>query len=455
MIIHSIPFLSNSYVKNTISKSSCEWHEIRLDYHKNPKSLHLDLVDEKTILTLRDSIYGGKFHFTIEEKNEIYNHFAVSKNCLIDIEIEHNVVLFEKRLILSHHQFECFDLEKLLKIVSLSNQLPSKFLKIAIPINHYYQFLQIQKIINHSCKPVIFVGMGKLGKISRYLYLQLGSVATYITSSEHPTATGQISITEMNTVNLQNISTKTKIGGLIGGKQVYHSHGIRFYNKYFQSKAIDACYLPFEVEDITDFRTWLNESGLENQTYGFSVTMPHKASFYDFSLNSAVNFVHFPAQFTTNTDVLSFRYWMKYLEVSKNHLILVLGSGGSAEAFLRSFHKTHNISLYSRNKEKVKELSGKYLINALEIEELVSNIFSLLVNCTPLGMNGEDVLAEIPIKKIDKVIDLPYGKIEIPLINYCKKNSLKFVDGDMFWQKQAEKQLELFLSNLTKNESKN
>lgn len=51
------------------------------------------------------------------------------------------------------------------------------------------------------------------------------------------------------------------------------------------------------------------------------------------------------------------------------------------------------------------------------------------------------VLKEFPFKQTFSLV---------PLIQICKKEKRKFVDGKMFWNWQAEKQLEEFIKEIIK-----
>ena len=78
--------------------------------------------------------------------------------------------------------------------------------------------------------------MGKFGKISRILFRHLGAEATFIGLPDNPTASGQSTPQEAEILRLNTITEKTKIGGIIGGEQVEHSIGIRYYNNFLPTK---------------------------------------------------------------------------------------------------------------------------------------------------------------------------------------------------------------------------
>ncbi|MBT7469180.1 MAG: thymidine phosphorylase, partial [Candidatus Cloacimonetes bacterium] len=317
-------------------------------------------------------------------------------------------------------------------------KIPAKFLKIALKIENYSDFTKLTKIFQKSNKPIIFTGMGKLGKISRILHTHFGAVGTFVGLDDYQTATGQLTVTEAETYNLSTISQKTKIGGIIGGKQVEKSLGINFYNHYFQQHKIDAIYLPFNVENLTDFLNWQNSQNC----FGFSVTMPFKTELTE----NPINLFLPKSRKYFNTDAVAFEKSIKFLKISKNEKILIYGSGGTAKTALSIFQN----QAYSagRNLTKIKKLAEKFNCKIA----VPNQKFDVIINCTPIGMNGEDFLKKTKLQIAKKTIDLPYSNTKTLLIQKCEEEKTKFVNGKTFWKWQAEKQLSEFKKELIKKE---
>jgi len=363
-----------------------------------------------------------------------------------------------------HNLADNFKIEKIQEIIKLSNSIPSKFLKIAINIESYSDLLKIQFLISKSNKPVIFAGMGKLGKISRVLYKHFGAEATFVGLNDFPTANGQLTIKESEKYDLQKISKNIKIGGIVGGKQVEHSLGLSFYNEYFRKNTINAVYLPFAVENLDDFWNWINNSKLD--FYGFSITMPfkkevgtrfkeqgtrksgfaalrHDRQNKEFSI---VNLYLPKINEFLNTDLIAFQKAFEYLQVQINERILIFGSGGTAETALFALQEFPNIFISARNEKIEKELAFKYNSEYIPQINLSKESFELIINCTLIGMNNEDFLKITNLKLPVKIIDLPYTDKKTPLIQRCEQENIPFADGKMFWKWQAEKQLEKFMN---------
>ena len=336
------------------------WKEFRLDYSKDFQSFPQNIINEKTILTIRSIKKGGKYEIEITEKIEYYKKIISDKNCLCDLEINRVTdqdisSIPRSNLILSYHNFsEIIDFTKLKEIVKRSNSLPSKFLKIAVNIHKYSDLIKLSQIISESKKPVIFAGMGKLGKISRILFRHLGADATFIGLTGNPTADGQLTLEETDFFSLNSISKKTQIGGIIGGEQVIYSLGIKYYNDLFIKEKLDAVYLPFATDDIHDLWNWINNADID--FYGFSITMPFKKILGAKKQLSAMNLFLPKTNEMLNTDLIAFQETVEILKIKKADSILIIGSGATAEIALKAFQIFDNITISARN-----EIFGKKL----------------------------------------------------------------------------------------------
>lgn len=437
MLILSIPFLNPGFVKKHSRNTDFEWKEFRLDYNKKLQDFPLEILDQKSIVTIRYLAEGGKNHFPKNERIAFFQKAIQNSNCLVDFEIQKykEDLIQPENLILSYHDFsnDC-DFEKLENIIFKSNHLKAKFFKFSIQINKYSQLLKIEKIIIKSNKPVIFAGMGKLGKISRFLHKHLGAEGTFIGMKNHPTAFGQLTEKDVEIYYLDSINSSSKIGGIIGGKQIQHSLGLKFYNEYFWQNKIDAFYFPFVINDISNFKELLQKCKFKNKFFGFSITMPFKQKIAE--KNETFNLYLPKTNRFLNTDKFAFQIALNKLKIKRNDKILVFGFGGSAHAVLEVLADFKNVHVFSRSAEN----SGNYI----SLNETKKQTFDLLINCTPIGMKGEDFVAEVGIQSFKKVIDLPYQNENTKLVKFCKKNKIPYVDGKQFWKWQAERQLQEF-----------
>ncbi len=453
ILILSIPFIDTEFVKKQNSKSN--WKEFRLDYFRDFRAFPQECIDPKTIITIRDISEGGINRIEFDEKLSYYKKMIDKYNCLVDCEIllYKKNVLPSNNLILSYHDnAENIDEKKILNIIKTSNSIPSKFLKIALNISGYSDVIRISNLIKESKKPVLFAGMGKLGKITRIIYGHLGAEGTYIGMNEYQTAKDQLTENEMDKFNLSNITRKTYVGGIIGGEQVVDSLGLTYYNRYFRSHNIDAVYLPFVVNDLDDFLNFLKNCDFKDNFYGFSITMPFKKKIDKFNKGTKklpiINLYLPETNEVYNTDFTAFKKSIEYTGIKKKDTILIFGSGATAETALISLNKFTNVFIMSRNSNSAKKLSLKYSRKFIPIVISEKVKYDVIINCTPLGMSDENFLKTTNLKISRKVIDLTYTKKNTSLINKCEIKNVRFVDGKRFWHWQAKGQLNRFINEI-------
>ena len=454
MIILSIPFLNNDYLLQKAKEYPGYWKEYRLDYSENYQSFLLEIIDERTILTIRSKKEGGKHHFEVADKIEFYKRIISAKNCLCDLEIneisDHEIIPIPgNNLILSYHDFsEDIDFTKLNEIIRRSNSLSSGFLKIAVNISKYENLIRLSEIISASNKPVIFAGMGKLGKISRILFRHLGAIATFIGLTDNPTAEGQLTPKEAEFFKLNTIYRKTQIGGIIGGKQVANSLGIKHYNDLFTKNGLDAVYLPFASDDIDDLWNWINRSAIN--FYGFSITMPFKKKIGAKKQLSAANLFLPKTDEMLNTDLTAFQHSIEILKIKKEESVLIIGSGATAEIALKAFQTFDSITISSRNQISGLKLAKENNRKFIQIKLLQNCKFDVIINCTPIGSKNEDLLKLLNLKLPKKVIELTYIQKNTLLIIRCLENEIDYIDGKKFWSLQANIQQQKFIKTISK-----
>ncbi|MDP8204525.1 MAG: type I 3-dehydroquinate dehydratase [Candidatus Tenebribacter mawsonii] len=450
MIILSIPFINNDFVIQVAKKYAHYWKEFRLDYSKNFKSIPPEIVDDKTILTIRCREEGGKIEFDFTEKIEYYKKMIHETDCLCDLEIrainDSNIYSIPaNNLILSYHDFSKeIDFVKLEIIIHRMNLLPSKFVKIAVNVSNYSDLIGLKKLISKSNKPVIFAGMGKLGKISRILFNHLGAYSTFIGISDNSTAQGQLTLEEAEFYNLKSISQKTQIGGIIGGNQVKGSLGIKYYNDLFSRNEFNAIYLPFIIDDIEDLWSWIKNADLI--FYGFSITMPFKKLIGAKKQLSAVNLFLPKSGFMSNTDLIAFKRSIEILNIKYKDSIIIIGSGATSEIALKAFQAFNNITISSRNEISGKILAKKNKREFIQLELLKNNKFDVIINCTPLGIRDVDIIDLFNLVFPTKAIDLPYKQNNTLLITRCIENEIDYIDGKKFWDLQAKIQQQEFVT---------
>jgi shikimate dehydrogenase len=245
-----------------------------------------------------------------------------------------------------------------------------------------------------------------------------------------------------------------QIYGIVG-YPVKHSLSPAMQNAAFKELGIDAEYRLFEVrpEGLEDFLGGLKKSGIS----GLNVTIPHKIKACEFlaregSLDpnaeklGAVNTIKVsgkgPEGF--NTDGPGFyRSLVEDLHFEpEGKSVFVLGAGGAAKAVVMYLGDAPaRITVFDIDKKKAGDLAGHYgkYFNAKKLAAVSGGpamkaalgSSDLLINATPLGMNGSDP------SPVDKsllhtgmyVYDLVYNRPYTQLVKEANSMKIHAVTG--------------------------
>jgi shikimate dehydrogenase len=178
--------------------------------------------------------------------------------------------------------------------------------------------------------------------------------------------------------------------GLIGFP-LSHSFSRKFFSEKFSDEGIDAEYLNFEIDHISQLPHIIaSHPNLE----GLNVTIPYKEqviAYLNFTDQAAarikaVNTIrinrtgHHVSLHGYNTDIIGFEQSIKPLLQDFHHKALVLGTGGASKAVMDALE---NLSietiLVSRNPEEKGELAYS------DLDEDVMSSYKIIVNTTPIG----------------------------------------------------------------------
>lgn len=243
-----------------------------------------------------------------------------------------------------------------------------------------------------------------------------------------------------------------KIYGLIGEK-LTHSFSPKYFKDKFSQLEIDALYLPFEIpkeEQLLAFLDWARGA-----VKGLNVTIPYKEKVIPFldeideaaKSIGAVNCIQVKKDGKLkgfNTDYIGFISPLKNkLEQGIIKKALVLGTGGASKAVVYAL-KLKNI--------EVQIVSRKSQDNIWSYEELLEKgdlkDFDLIVNTTPLGMNGFiKERAAINILQVNEnhiVYDLIYNPSMTVLMKESADKGAKIINGLEMLHQQAEESWSLW-----------
>jgi shikimate dehydrogenase len=248
------------------------------------------------------------------------------------------------------------------------------------------------------------------------------------------------------------VGPQTKVVGLFG-YPVKHSASPAMHNAAFRACGLDYVYLAFEVnpECLGDALSGLVPLGIR----GVNLTIPHKEGALRFVNQlseeaagiGAVNTVVVDSNELKgyNTDMRGF---LKSLSeeagfTSRGQKALMIGAGGAARAVSFGLALSGLSELIVVNKpfdmaeelvsvlgKKFPELRAKALpFDSGSVTEEISSS-SLLINATPLGMNGEIPISDAGCLHSGLIVyDLVYIPLSTPLLREAEKRGAKAVGG--------------------------
>ena len=291
---------------------------------------------------------------------------------------------------------------------------------------------------------LIVLAMGELGFPTRVLSPVFGGVYTYAAPMyAEGTAAGQVSSRFLRHLyRVERLSKSTKIYGVIADP-VRHSISPAVHNRAFQSKRVDAVYLPFLVSPacLRDFFSLAAKLPLS----GFSVTIPHKQKIIRYldvvdplaRRIGAVNTVWRKAGKWrgTNTDAAGVTGPLSRLLKIAGSSVLIVGNGGAARSAACALADAGaKIFLVGRNADRVRALGKVCGAEALLKEQIDSRHFDAVVHATPLGMfpHVNECFFEDRIPA-DIVFDMVYNPLETMLVKHAREQGKTVIPGlDMF-----------------------
>ena len=443
--------------------------EFRLDYLERPgdgavaiRAFQDEFPDTVVMATCRRHQNHGKFNGSIEDELAILDLAVRHGAAAVDVEIETAEVAGDRltqlrsraSVIVSYHNFEATP--PLDGIVSRVLRTPADVYKIVTTARKPSDNIRVLSAAKALTKQKVTVlAMGELGFPTRVLSPVFGGAYTYAAPMyAEGTAAGQVSARLLrNLYRVEKLRKTAKIYGVIADP-IRHSISPAVHNRAFQSRRLDAVYLPFLVSpaNLRDFFQLAERLPL----VGFSVTIPHKQKILRYldvvdplaRRIGAVNTVWRKAGKWrgANTDAAGVTEPLSRVLRLGQSTVLIVGNGGAARGAACALADAGaKISLVGRNPDRVRALAKLCGAEALGRDQLVSRHFDAVVHATPLGMfphvNECFFNGHIPA---DVVLDMVYNPVETVLVQHAREQGKTVVPGiDMFIE-QAVRQFELW-----------
>lgn len=238
-----------------------------------------------------------------------------------------------------------------------------------------------------------------------------------------------------NSIGNPQVSTALGRGGgceaLYGlfGYPLGHSFSRAFFSKKFAQEGINAEYINFERPSAEELLQVIAE---HPYLRGLNVTLPHKQAVIPFldelsdeaQAIGAVNVIRITRESGTskpylkgfNSDVIGFVDSIRPLLQPHHRRALVLGTGGASKAICYGLTKLGIEWRYVSRKRPDKVLSGSVAERVFTYSDITPSLladYTVIVNCTPLGMfPNEDTAPTIPYAALSSrhlLYDLVYN----------------------------------------------
>ena len=441
--------------------------EFRLDYLPNPMDgvaairKFLSEHPECTLMaTCRRHQNHGHFNGSIEEQVRVLDAAISAGARAIDIEIESaenaGVRLEQLRskalVIVSFHNYG--GTPAVDPILRRMMKVPADCFKLVTTARKPSDNFRVLSLAKAYAKvPMVLLAMGEMGLPTRVLSAAMGGLYTYAApNAAEGTAPGQISARLLRHIYRVDKFTKSaKVYGVVADP-VRHSISPAVHNRAFQSRRMDAVYLPMLVHpaQLKDFFTMAGKMPIQ----GCSVTIPHKQKVMRYldwidplaRRIGAVNTITRRAGKWrgTNTDVDGVIVPLKKKINIPKSSILVVGNGGAARgAAFALAGAGAKVSIVGRNPDRVRALWKACGATPLMKDQLRGHHFDAIIHATPLGMyphtNECFFDEEIPG---DLVFDMVYNPLETVLVKRAREQRKEVIPGLTMFLEQAAHQFE-------------
>ena len=249
---------------------------------------------------------------------------------------------------------------------------------------------------------------------------------------------------------------------IVIGNPISHSLSPKLHNYWLQQEKIEAIYDKKLLE-----KEELEENILEikkGNIFGMNVTIPFKRLVIPYldeltqnaKITQSVNTIYMSQKkiFGDNTDIFGFETPLIDEGFNaENKQALVLGAGGVSTSVILALKNLGIPKITLMNRTKDKALNIKEMFDGIEVREWGEKInFDIVVNCTSLGLNNEEIGIDLNDAKGKIFYDIIY-KPKTKFLTNAEKNN-KIIDGKMMFIYQAQKSFEIWHGVLPKIDQK-
>lgn len=439
--------------------------EVRLDALAEPlDALSVLEVDPKRlVIACHPEREGGEYKGDEESRLGLLERLLEEKPGWIDIELSceesRRDRLIESahergvRVLVSHHEGEAASSFQARAIAALLSAAGGDAVKLTMPVTDAAELDPFLQIGQRAMLPMVLLGQGTAGILSQTLYSRFGSFMTYVATRAGDEAyMGQLALEHLSLFRVPP-GKDTSLYVLLGGPQVLTSPGLRAYNHLFDSRGLDACYLPVITRKPAETLYLLKALGLK----GASVTMPLKqqvAPMMDVlgkkaSTAAVVNTITVDADGRFCGSLTEGRGAVIALQRAAGSLsgkrAVILGTGATAAAIAQGLVAAGVlVTILGRERGRTEGLARRLGAEPGHLNELNSVPFDVLVQTTPVGTTDADAtLVEYRRLLAGKIVlDVVLSEKETRLLRDTREAGGIAISGSTLWAEQSCLQLE-------------
>ncbi len=460
-VVHSILEPSPEAVARRLAESprTCALVEIRADdLRAGDVSGLVARAGRPVVVTVRSTEDGGSFDGSTGEKREILEAALDAGCAFVDVEWDGPLQALAlgphaPRTILSHHGASC-DALRLGRLFDEMAGTKARSLKIIPRATRPTELLAVRDLLaraRDARRELCSFALGPAGSWSRVVALSWGSWGVYGAAARgRETGEGQIETRQLLDVyRVLEISEATRFYGLCG-TPLQNSPSPEMHAAGYRALGLDAVYVPVDTDDLDEIASIVPEDGLL-PLRGFGVTIPLK----ELAARKCVQLDAFAACGAANTVCVANGRWEGWntdapaaLGLIRKHLdpsgvrAAVVGAGGTARAIAAALKEAGAfVTLYARGVSRGEETARAIGVASAPLATLPGAFWDLLVQATPAGRHGEEVLLR---RHLDGrvVLDAAYGAEPTPLVKAARARGLAVVDGLDLLAAQAMLQFE-------------
>ena len=397
------------------------------------------------IVAARTGPDGGAFDGSTEERRAIL-HAALGAGAAL-ADVEWNGPLRDlalgadaPRVLLSHHGARC-ETSALYPLLAAMAETKAGRLKIVPKATRAVQIAAVRELLARAkgrTPALASFATGSCALASRVLALRWGSWATYgAADRSRATGEGQPESRELIEVyRVREIGEETRRFALFGAP-LSRSPSPSLHAAGYRSLGLDAIYVPVETESLDEVEALVAPDGaLAAEAFGLTIPLKEPAAarcatLDEYAACGAANTVRTEAGrwLGFNTDApAALALVRRHLELA-NVEAAVVGAGGTGRAIAAGLAAAGaRVTIFNRSASRGREAARAAKADFRPLASLAEASWDLLVQATPLGRDGEDLL---PPRRLAgrMVLDAAYGPEPTPLVRAARKRGLAVADG--------------------------